>query len=83
VPAFLGKTSCGATAVPKSEFPLAAKEALLASDIFGRTPILAALRACNVVYRPISLLNLRRSLSAARDGVVSVQFAEFERMSAG
>ena len=51
---------------------------LLAGDIFGRTPIWRALRAFKAGYYLLSLMNLRRTLLAARRRAVNIRPAEAE-----
>ena len=61
--------------------PLRMKEALLsllAGDIFGRTPIWSGLRAFKGAYYLVSLVNLRRSLRAARLRAVNIRPVEAE-----
>ena len=51
---------------------------LLAGDIFGRTPIWGALRAFKGAYYLVSLINLGRSLRAARLRAVNIRPVEAE-----
>jgi flavin-dependent dehydrogenase len=51
---------------------------LLAGDIFGRTPIWGGLRAFKGAYYLLSLVNLRRSLRAARLRAVNIRPVEAE-----
>jgi flavin-dependent dehydrogenase len=62
------------------------KEALLsvlAGDIFGRTPIWAALRTFKCLYYAISLANLGRSLKAARRRADNIRPVESESLTGG
>jgi flavin-dependent dehydrogenase len=51
---------------------------LLAGDIFGRTPIWGALRAFKGAYYLVSLINLGRSLRAARLRAINIRPVEAE-----
>ena len=55
---------------------------LLAGDIFGKTPIWGSLRAFKFVYYLISLVNLRRSLTARRRRTSNIRPVEPERVTA-
>jgi len=64
---------------------LRVKEALLsllAGDIFGNTPIWASLRAFKLLYYGVALLNLKRSLDAARRRTSNIRPVEPEQMTA-
>jgi flavin-dependent dehydrogenase len=55
---------------------------LLAGDIYGDTPLWKSLRAFKGMYYLFSLLNLKRSLGAARRRAANIQPDEPERMTA-
>jgi flavin-dependent dehydrogenase len=56
---------------------------LLAGDIFGRTPIWAALRAFKSLYYALSLVNLPRTISAARSRAANIRAVESEDTTRG
>lgn len=57
--------------------------ALLAGDIYDKTPIWSSLRAFKAVYYIISLANLKRSIAALRRRRINIQPVEADRMATG
>ena len=57
--------------------------ALLAGDIYGKTPIWSSLRAFKAVYYIVSFANLKRSIAAVRRRRINIQPVEPDRMVAG
>lgn len=57
--------------------------ALLAGDIYGKTPIWSSLRAFKAVYYIVSFANLRRSIAAIRRRRINIQPVEPDRMATG
>ena len=67
---------------PRNVFRM--KEALLsllAGDIFGRTPIWAALRAFKSMYYALSLVHLPRTIGAARSRAVNMRAVDSDPMT--